>query len=80
MGDVPLRIAERGRHYFGSKQGGADCEASVQLIELNCSSKLTHLNSNLKSIANGPLPESLVVTIEAIWTELKAEKEDKYIY
>ena len=34
---------------------------------------------NLKSIANGPLPEAVVAVIEEIWEGLKAEKEDHYI-
>lgn len=34
---------------------------------------------NLKSIANGPLPEAVVAAIEEIWEGLKAKKEDHYI-
>jgi hypothetical protein len=37
-------------------------------------------DSNLKSIANGPLPEAIVTIIEHIWEGLKSTKEDKYIY
>lgn len=43
-------------------------------------SMLKPLTSNLRSIANGPLPANMVATIEEIWDNLKGEKEDNYIY
>jgi hypothetical protein len=38
------------------------------------------VDSNLESIAKGPLPESIVTVIENIWSDLKPEKENNYIY
>lgn len=41
---------------------------------------LIYKDSNLKSIAKGPLPERIIADIQDIWEGLRAEKEDKYIY
>jgi hypothetical protein len=80
MGNVSFGAAEGGRDYLGSEQGSTDCKVSNERLGLVCGCKLILVDSNLNSIANGPLPESIVTAIEDIWIELKAEKEENYIY
>ncbi|MCJ1448191.1 MAG: hypothetical protein MMC23_008705 [Stictis urceolatum] len=43
-------------------------------------SKESQIIDNIKSISAGPLPDSVVSTIEEVWIDSKAEKEDKYVY
>ncbi|KAF4810866.1 Aflatoxin B1 aldehyde reductase member 3 [Colletotrichum tropicale] len=42
-------------------------------------SKESQIESNIKAIGNGPLPETVVAAIEALWEDLRAEREDSYI-
>jgi hypothetical protein len=80
MGNVSFGATGRGRDYLGSEQGSTDREVSIESRGLVCGCQLIFVDSNLKNVANGPLPESVVATIEDIWADLKAEKEDNYIY
>ncbi|CAI0653856.1 unnamed protein product [Colletotrichum noveboracense] len=42
-------------------------------------SKESQIESNIKAIGNGPLSDTVVAAIEALWEDLRAEREDSYI-
>ncbi|KIM96042.1 hypothetical protein OIDMADRAFT_44817 [Oidiodendron maius Zn] len=72
LGITPIEAALRWVMYHSALQEGDG-------IILGASRK-SQVMTNIKSISNGPLPNKIVADIQAVWDELRTEREDNYIF